>query len=249
MSKKLPAYSQGSANKPPRTIKSVPPKAKPRASDDEVYYLIIQKRQDARRGMAAIIHDLTAHDSTHAPQVRVLLDYLSNMIFALELLMKLLSNKWENHKVSAMYDAIFTTSPSDRRRTALYLMETALHDQKYLVVPTGDGRVQATETLADSIPDLELLFDDLSRVLSQRMPRFDVNRVFKVSEATGRWIARNTMRFGDIELQGGHATWKHEMAARQEEAERRRQRIDKLVNKHEGIEFLASHLGVGHILR
>ena len=65
----------------------------------DVFVLIQLKRKRAREAMAQIIKGYD-HDPPTSPDLSLLLDYLSNMVPATELMLRLLSSDWDSHDVA-----------------------------------------------------------------------------------------------------------------------------------------------------
>lgn len=123
---------------------------KSHATEDECLLLIKLKRQRATGAMKKILvkFGLPPH---HAPDVVTILDYLTNMVYCIELMLKLLSSNWESHNVGKMYEAAFGRAHPNR--LMMKEIEAALRDQKYLFEPMGG--------LIAQIADMESLYDEL----------------------------------------------------------------------------------------
>ena len=72
----------------------------------DICVLIQLKRKRAREAMARIIKEYD-HDPPISPDLSLLLDYLSNMVPATELMLRLLSSDWDSHDVGKMHVTIF----------------------------------------------------------------------------------------------------------------------------------------------
>ena len=83
------------------------------ASDEECLLLIKLKRQHAKAAMKDIVvrFGLPPH---YLPKIPTILEYLTNMVYCLELMLKLLSGNWRTHNVGAMWpsSAIPTLMPA-----------------------------------------------------------------------------------------------------------------------------------------
>jgi hypothetical protein len=92
------------------------------------------------------------------PDIEVLLEYLTNMVYALELLLKVMSNNWKNHDVGGMYEQVFG-KPHDSPEL-MDVLERAVCDQKFLFEP-ADGLVDHLPELEKLWYELQFKFDDL----------------------------------------------------------------------------------------
>jgi hypothetical protein len=130
----------------------------------DICVLIQLKRKRAREAMARLIKEYD-HEPPTSPDLSILLDYLSNMVPATELMLRLLSSDWDSHDVGKMYVAIFH-KPYTKPDVMICLKEV-LESQKYLVEPKSQPGKSQHATIAHYIPELEALFDDLRNVMQQ----------------------------------------------------------------------------------
>jgi len=126
---------------------------KPHGTDDEILFLIMRRRMQARQAMGQIVDGF--QDSARFPKVAMLLDYLSNMVLCLELMLKLLSQTWENHDLAPLYEKVFGTPYA--KSSLLDYIKKAMFNQKYFFEPSSD--------LATHIPEMEELFLTLHSAL------------------------------------------------------------------------------------
>jgi hypothetical protein len=138
---------------------------KPHATEDECRLLIEMKRKAARAAMWRVMSDLGS-SPTIAPRIEDVLTYLTNMVYCVELMLKLLSGDWRSHDVGTMYQAVFGTRHGDEG--LMRHIKDALVDQKYLFEPNGG-------LLAD-LTGLEHLFDELRQALTSRRSGYHVLR-------------------------------------------------------------------------
>lgn len=151
--------------------------SKPHANDDEIILLAEIKRKRAKEALSEIAQALgrTPH---RIPSIGLLLDYLSNMVFAIELLLKLLSSNWKTHNVGEMYETAF-----GKKHTNQLLMDSlksAIMDQKYLYEPASG--------LKDSIPEIEGLYEGLHYEVGRRFPKYQVLKGVELPKSFGEFL-------------------------------------------------------------
>lgn len=131
--------------------------SKSHATVDECLLLIKLKREAAFAAMKKILvgFGLPPH---HAPDVITMLDYLTNMVYCIELMLKLLSDDWVSHNVAKMYETAFGRPHANQQMMAE--IKTALLDQKYLFEPKGG--------LISQVADMEKLNDELVHELRKK---------------------------------------------------------------------------------
>lgn len=127
---------------------------------EEAVYMVKVKRERAKAALSSVIKRYGVICHVPAPGLEVLLDYFNNMVYGIELLLKVLSEDWgpdgksrskNGHNVGAMYEAVF-----QRQYAASDLMahlQAAILDQKFIYEPC--------DTLLDRVPELEALWDEL----------------------------------------------------------------------------------------
>ena len=121
----------------------------------------------------------------HEPSIATLLDYLSNMVYCIELMLKLLSSNWTTHNVGKMYEQV-TGAPHSNVDLMNYI-EGAIKDQKYLFEPAGG--------LEHCVPDIESLFDELNRALKRKYFSFEVNKKHEMPIALAEYLRDNATKF------------------------------------------------------
>jgi hypothetical protein len=157
---------------------------RPRGSDEEILYLIKARRDAAWGAMRDIVEGfgLTPHT---VPSVASLNTYCLNMVLCIELILKLLSNTWNSHSVGDMYLKAFgRPSPCEPLMEAI---KEAVKDQKYVFEPAAG--------LADSLPDLEHLYDHLVWTLQQRYPKFFINKTVSLPPSFAIFVRDHAHRF------------------------------------------------------
>ena len=126
--------------------------------------LIQLKRKRAREAMARILREYD-HEPPTPPDLSNLLEYLSDMVPVIEMMLRLLSSEWDNHDVGKMYATIFH-KPYTKPDVMICLTD-AVESQRYLVESKPHPAKSQHATIAHYIPDLEALFDDLRNVMKQ----------------------------------------------------------------------------------
>ena len=62
---------------------------------DEAIYMVRIKRRRAKEAMSAIVQRYGVISNDAAPGLEVLLDYFTNMVYGLELLLKVMARDWD----------------------------------------------------------------------------------------------------------------------------------------------------------
>jgi hypothetical protein len=170
----------------------MPPMQNP--TDDEAEVLIRLKRDHAKVAMDEIVKSFCSSGNTSMPGIDILLEYLTNMVYALELRLKVLSDDWREpgkskhgHKVGEMYKEIFAKLHG--HPTLMQVLERAILNQKFLFEPA--------EKLLDCIPDLEALWDELQTEFNRRNwgKIFEVNSEVSAPENLKSYLRSNLPRF------------------------------------------------------
>jgi len=158
--------------------------SKPRASDSEILFLITIRRQTAWESMRNIVEGFGTPPH-HIPSVTLLSNYFMNMVFCIELMLKLLSRNWTSHDVGSMYQAVFGNShPSSQ---LLQDVRSAIVDQKYLFEPVSG--------LSGSVPELESLYDEILIKLKGRFPDFSIASTVTLPNSFTEYIRDHAARF------------------------------------------------------
>jgi hypothetical protein len=139
------------------------PKQNP--TDPEALLLIRLRRRRAKAAMDQIVKRYGVISHEPEPGLEVLLDYLSNMVYALELLLKVLADDWRTpgkshfgHRVGDMYQEVFgCPHPCP---DLMPVLERAILNQKFIYEPA--------DRLMDYVPELEALWDELTTAFYQR---------------------------------------------------------------------------------
>src|SRR5262249_13968800 len=131
----------------------------------EALLLIRMKRDRAKAAMDQIVKRLGVISNEPEPGLEVLLDYLTNMVYALELLLKVMADDWRTpgksqfgHHVAEMYQEIFGRPHACP--DLMTILERAILNQKFIYEPA--------DRLIDHIPELEALWDELTTEFYQR---------------------------------------------------------------------------------
>lgn len=128
------------------------------------------------------------------PSVCMLLDYLSDIVPALELMLKLLSGNRGTHEVGEMYEAVFNQPHADA--DFMTCLKQALRDQKYLLEPSPNKPGQpGKKSIAEYIPEMEMLFDELQCKIVDRYPTARVAKRVILPNSFGEYLRRNLSRF------------------------------------------------------
>ena len=158
--------------------------SKPRASDDELLLLIAIRRQTARESMRQVVEGYGTHPNL-VPSIALLSNYFMNMVFCLELMLKLLSGNWRSHDVGAMYQTVFGSQHSSQQ--LMQDIKSAIMDQKYLFEPASG--------LDSNVPDLEKLYDEVLSKLKDSHPQFSITKTVSLPKAFTEYIRDNAERF------------------------------------------------------
>ena len=163
-------------------------KSRPRASDEEILYLIKARRDAAWGAMREIVEGFGLIPQK-VPSVASLNTYCLNTVLCVELILKLLSGNWKSHDVGTMYVTVFSRpAPCESLMEAI---EEAIKDQKYLFEPAAG--------LADSLPELEYLHQHLCWELQQRHPKFFIEKTVSLPPSFAAFIRDNAHRFTRLE--------------------------------------------------
>lgn len=157
--------------------------SKPRGSDDEILLLIHTKRDHAKAAMQKIVADFGLEQ--RVPSISLLLDYLSNMVYCIELMLKLLSSNWNSHDEAAMYATIY--GQPHPTPDLLDFIGDAVKNQKYLFEPAAG--------LACQIPELENLYDQLQCTVRRSAPTFEVLKSYPAPISFAAYLRDNAARF------------------------------------------------------
>src|SRR5262245_9047487 len=129
---------------------------------EEALYMSGAKRERAKAALMTIIKHYSTITTEPCLGLEVLLDYFNNMVYALELLLKVLSKDWDTsdgksrswHDVGKMYKLVFSRTYSGSPDLMKHI-ENAIRDQKFHCDPDNN--------LLDRVPELEALWDELYR--------------------------------------------------------------------------------------
>jgi hypothetical protein len=166
--------------------------AKARGTDEEVYVLIFLKRERALEAMDKIVKGLS-FCPWHEPTFALLLEYISNMISVLELMLKLLSGNWQSHEVGKMYETVFGSPHPDSDFMAC--LKQALRDQKYFLLPSADPSQPNGRTIAHYIPEIEGLFDLFKQKFCEQHEKALFHREILLPVRIGEFLRDNVWKF------------------------------------------------------
>jgi hypothetical protein len=194
---------------------------------DEAIYMVRIKRRRAKAAMSAIVerYGVIRHDP--APGLEVLLDYFVNMVYGLELLLKVLARDWDTpgstyrHQVGKMYEAVFARPYPDP--AFMKELEDAIFDQKFLCEPARG--------LMDRVEAIEALWDELKAGHSRRSwgKSSDVNIEIRTGSAFGRYLLRNVERFTPRPVhRQNHMPTAHKIAMKRAQVEHLNRQIARL---------------------
>jgi hypothetical protein len=131
----------------------------------EALLLIRMKRDRAKVAMDQIVKRFGVISNEPEPGLEVLLDYLTNVVYALELLLKVMADDWRTpgeskfgHRVGEMYREIF--GRAHNCPALMTVLERAILNQKFIYGPA--------DRLMDHIPNLEALWDELTAEFYRR---------------------------------------------------------------------------------
>jgi hypothetical protein len=158
--------------------------SKPHATTDECLLLVCLKREKALAAMKEILLSACQTQPGHA-DILLILEYLTNMVYCLEIMLKVLSGNWNSHNVGLMYEKVY-----GKPHASEALMDgitVALRDQKYLFEPNGG--------LLSQVGDLEKLYDQLRRKLHNAYKTFGVSQQIPAPESFVAYLRDNVARF------------------------------------------------------
>jgi hypothetical protein len=161
---------------------------------DEAIYMVKIKRQRAKEAINRILERYSVISCEPAPGMEVLLDYFTNMVYGLELLLKVLARDWDNpgetsygHNVGKMYEAIFGRQHTDP--AFIKELKDAILDQKFIYEPANGlvNRIEAMETLWDELK-VEYMRGAWGRIST-------VHQEVQTDAAFGQYLLCNVARF------------------------------------------------------
>jgi hypothetical protein len=158
--------------------------SKPHAGEDECLLLIQMKRKVARAAMNKIILAF-GEMPLKLPDVLTILEYLTNMVYCIELMLKMLSQDWGSHKVACMYETVFGVAHSNP--ALMKEIEDAVKSQKYLFEPHGG--------LLANIADMESLYTELIAKIRENRKAFSVTKQIEVPKQFLAYLRDNFKRF------------------------------------------------------
>ncbi len=161
---------------------------------EEAIYMANIKRQRAMEAIDFMMKRYSVISLTPAPGMEVLLDYFVNMVYALELVMKVLAKDWDvpgkskyRHDVGEMYRAIFGRPHSDP--AFMRELQSAIVDQKFNYEPVH-GLINRIECMEDLWDELRL---EYARGAWGKIST--VNIKVKTDPSFAQYLVRNVARF------------------------------------------------------
>ena len=159
---------------------------------DEALYMVQLKREKAKEAMSQIVQRYGV--ISNEPGLDVLLAYFVNMVYAIELLLKVLADDWQvpgktrfGHDVGKMYKEIFNRdyTKSDLMR----ILKEAIQDQKFIYEPSG--------VLSNRVPELEELWDELKAECYKRNFKkvITLQKTIDMPPSFAQYIMDNIERF------------------------------------------------------
>lgn len=158
--------------------------SKPHADIEECLFLIELKRDAARAAMQQIVTGLMSRPP-FVPSVLVILEYLTNMVYCVELILKVLSSDWKSHWVGVMYKTVFGQPHANP--ALMKEIEDALINQKYLLDPSGG--------LLAHIGDIEYLYDEVIAKLMSDQNFYWVEKCVPAPQSFLEYLRDNGARF------------------------------------------------------
>jgi hypothetical protein len=158
--------------------------SKPHGSNDEILLLISIRRQSALESMRQIVEGY-GEPPHRIPSIAALNNYFTNMVFCIELMLKLLSNNWQSHDAGAMYLTVFRTAHASPQ--LMQNIKSAIMDQKYLFEPAAG--------LDTNVPELEKLYTDVLSKLSQTFPKFSIKMTVSLPKSFAEFISDSAERY------------------------------------------------------
>jgi hypothetical protein len=160
---------------------------------DEAIYMVKVKRSRAKEAMRKIVERYGVISSRPAPGMEVLLDYFMNMVYGLELLLKVLAKDWEipgqsryKHRVGEMYQAVFNRPHADP--VFIKELEKAIFDQKFVCEPA--------QGLINRVEAIEALWDELKAEHQKSAGEiWEVKKEVKADASFGQYLLQNVARF------------------------------------------------------
>jgi hypothetical protein len=201
---------------------------------DEAIYMIRLKRERAKEAIEKIIVRYSVISNEAVPGMDVLLDYFVNMVYALELLLKVLAKDWDvpgqtkyGHKVGKMYEAVLGHPHVDP--TLMKELEDAIVNQKFIYEPTTG--------LLNRVEALEKLWDELKREYMKGAwgKKSTVQKQVRADASFGNYLANNVDRFTRLREQSSEPVMTREdkLAWKRYQVEQLHREIAQLETKAE----------------
>jgi hypothetical protein len=161
---------------------------------EEALWMAQLKRERAKEAMSQIVQRFGVISHEPFPSLDVLLEYFVNMVYAIELLMKVLADDWQvsnkskfRHYVGKMYKEIFGKDYT--KSDLMDILESAINDQKFIYEPSG--------VLAERVPELEELWDELkSEYYKRNFNKLQtLEKAIEMPSSFGQYLVNNIERF------------------------------------------------------
>jgi hypothetical protein len=159
-------------------------KTKPKPDENDALFLIVLRRDRAKEAIAEFLGGVTPHGFTLLKPLQIL-DYLTNMVMCLEMMLKVLADDWKTHNVGQMYQDVF--GQPHPRQDLMRAMQYAVVDQKYLLSPASG--------LFGYVPELEALYDQLFAELQSRYDGYTVEKEYVLPANLLPYLQANVPRF------------------------------------------------------
>jgi hypothetical protein len=153
-------------------------------TNNEVYFLINLRRRAAKQAINSILSSMCGDPGT-IRNLTLLVEYSANMVYCLELMLKVATNRWSDHEVGEMYQITFGNVHPNAN--FMIIFKNAINDQKYLVSPVHG--------IAGFIPEMEALYDQMENYLSKNGFMLEVNFDFVLDSRSVEYLKNNAYRF------------------------------------------------------
>jgi hypothetical protein len=131
-----------------------------------------------------ILHGITV-TGIKSVKLEQILDYLTNLIMCLEMMLKLLSDDWDSHKVGTMYQTV--TKKPYPNQALMESLKQAIMSQKYLLSPAAG--------IVDHIPELEELSDSLYERIKEEYRGYYTEVGQLLPDNFGQFLLKNVEKY------------------------------------------------------
>ncbi len=159
----------------------------------EAICLVTVKRRVAKEAIFAFLKHEGCWTTQAGPRYESILAYWSNMVAAIELLLKVLADDWKDgktqyqHNVGRMYEVVFGRKHPDS--AFIECLKSAILDQKFLFEPDPG--------IVNRIPELENLWDELTTEFysRQRVYICHIDKEVNLDKRCAEFLRDNITRF------------------------------------------------------